>query len=461
MKKLIVFSVIFALVAGSVFAADVGVEVFGKATLLQGSNEEKVDEFKDGKPTYTTAHENTTAYGIGRIRINASGATEDGTIGGSLRYDAGGNAAGWVWWKPAEIFRLQIGSNGGDGEFGLEGVTGWGYYMLACETIIGNGNTWGGGAINGLIFRNAFYGGWNAPGIMITSKPIEALTINLAFPINGGIAYKEYKQFTAQITYNIDGVGLAGITYQNSLFEHAGSNFTINPDGTVSGGPNNDNPYVRAYFGLTSIENLGVDIGIGYKFADTWYENNVAEIGGLKAGNEFTSTVNNPLYVGLGVNFSADALGVKARILGEFGGSKVSDVTTYTISGGKSESKSKTTTLADDWGMLIDVQPSFAINETLTAYLSLGIGFRTGNEYIDQEESTKKGDTVIAVDNSSEVGWHVQPYIVITPSYWSGSFFAGFRLESPAGQYYYNGDKGDVKNRVLLWSIPIGITCSF
>jgi opacity protein-like surface antigen len=454
MKKLIVLSVIFALVAGSVFAADVGVEVFGKATLLQGSNEEKFDSYNDdGKPIYTTKDYNTTDYGIGRIRVSASGATEDGTVGGSLRYDAGGSAAGWVWWKPSDLFKLQIGSNGGDGEFGLEGVTGWGYYMLACETIINNGNTWGGGAlwigggVGNFIFRNAFYGGWNAPGIILTVTPVEALTVNIGLPLGtDDAAYKEYKKFTAQITYNIDGVGLAGVTYENSLFEHESGAF---------GGTNNDNPYVRVYFGLTSIENLGIDFGIGYKFSDSFYKNSITETGGKKGGDEITYTYNNPLAVGVGVNFSSGALGVKARILGEFMGSSVVDKTAYKDDK-KDDDESYSHTLSTGWGMLIDVQPSFAVNETMTAYLSTGIGFWTGEESTDPEAEEWKAKA----ETRSLFAWHVQPYVAITPSYWNGTFFAGFRLESPNG-YFYNGEKGDVRNRVLNWSIPIGITMSF
>ncbi|WP_461247463.1 hypothetical protein [Treponema sp. R6D11] len=455
MKKLIVLSVIFALVAGSVFAADVGVEVFGGVTLLKGSSEER----EDGD-SYTTKYHNSTAYGINRVRINASGQTEDGTIGGSLRFntqlaDDGVKGYGWVWWKPSELFRLQIGSNAGDGEFGLEGVTGWGFYALANEVITNNGNTWGGGAIDNIITRNAFYGGWNAPGFIITSKPIEPLTINLAFHVDGGIAYKEYKQFTVQVTYNIDGVGLAGITYENSLFEHDGKTGTQGGF-TIADGANNDNPYVRAYFGLTSIENLGVDVGIGYKFPDTFYVNSVSETGGKKTGIESTYTVNNPLYAGVGVNFTSGALGVRSRIVGEFLGNNVKDLTVYT----NGDSKTFSTKLADNgWGMIIDVLPSYAINETITAYLSLGIGFRTGKESVEKYDDD--GKAVIAVDNSSEVAWHVQPYIVITPAYWSGAFFAGIKFESPANDVYYNGDKGDVRNRTLYWSIPIGITASF
>jgi len=160
MKKLIVLSVIFALVAGSVFAADVSVTVFGTANLFEGSNAEKLDVPSSGdKPVYTTREYVGTGYSIGRIRIDANGALEDGTIGAYLRFEgshdgtspSGVQAWGYVWYKPADILKITFGSNGYDGFFGLDGVARWNYYQLGSDVGFIS-ESWKFGA--------SFFGGW-------------------------------------------------------------------------------------------------------------------------------------------------------------------------------------------------------------------------------------------------------------------------------------------------------------
>ena len=486
MKKLIVFSVIFALVAGSVFAADIGVTVLGAAQLLNGNDKQELKETKDdGTPVYGNKNQNDTDFGIGRINIEASGALEDGTIGGWLRFRAGGgqgsNVEGWgkVWWKPIDAFQLQLGANP-DGEWGLDGVAGWNFYQLACDvSIIDNGNTWGWGytGLGDVKFRDAFFGGWGEPNALIFNvTPVEALEIHLAFPIGQASvpAYKEYQKFTVQAKYNIDGVGTAAITYQNGFGHEDG---TRGGGTAIYSGETNDPSKLFIYFGLSSIENLGVDIGVGLTLPSdvthtvTYYgaEGTPDE---NKKLSETTITKNYPLNVGVGVNFSSGAFGVKARVLAEFLGSTETDKARYNLDGSKVTTGNATENykLGDGLTMLIDVQPSFAVNETMTAYLSMGVGFKTGwdeRDMVLNSDGTPKvesGNVVyeITADPRSEFAWHVQPYVVITPSYWSGAFFAGFRLESPIGRDNLPGKDGkENMTRIVNWSIPIGISFSF
>ena len=506
MKKLIVFSVIFALVAGSVFAADVSVEVHGKAELLKGNDvKENVEKDKTKAPDYQNANKNSDSFGIGRVRMSASGATEDGTIGGSLRYDAGGSAAGWVWWKPVDAFKLQIGTNP-DGEFGLDGVAGWGFHMLANEVLPElNGHIWSvGGAYDGsgytllpVKYRDAFFGGWGG-AVMFTVAPVEGLTVNIGLPLGtNDAAYKDYLKFTAQVKYDIGGVGTAGITYQNGLGHEDGKieNILVGTKGTptdgvpgvpiyddkgeiigktpgtpgsdgapttgtplkVYMGDTNDPSKLFIYFGLTSIENLGIDVGVGLTLpSDVVHTEKYQTADDKKKAEETTVTKNYPVSAGLGVNFSSGALGVKARVLGVFAGSTVTEVTTYAADGSKK-------TISDERGdgltMLIDVMPSFAVNEKMTAYLSLGTGFKTGWDVLDKVEDGKK---IYKQETRSEFAWHINPYVAITPSYWNGTFFAGFRLDSPITRYNTPDKDGkEVMTRIVNWSIPVGITVSF
>jgi len=460
MKKLIVISVIFALVTGSAFAADVSVEVFGSANLLQGSNAQEEYTDSDGNSGKFRTVENTTSFGIGRVRIGASGQVEDGTLGGWLRYDAGGSASGFVWWKPSDLIKLQIGANP-DGEFGLDGVARWGFYQLAGEVVVKADNAWGNSswAWSGLDanFSSAFYGGWGEPGIVLNITPVDALAINLGIPLGaGGSAYRVYKQTTIQAKYNIDGVGTAGITYIGNLAEEDPVLAVSNIDPTDSAfdekapigfSASNDSPQIIAYFGLTSIENVGIDIGIGYKFGDTYSKTDSA------TKIKTTESVNEPFAVGAGVNFSSGLFGLKARVLGQFGGSM-----TYEYEDGSTKIKE---TLSTGTAVLFDVLPSYAVNDKLTVYLSAGIGLLSGVEELYYKLDSN--GAVEIVNNTpqfthktldSVTAWHVEPYISLTPSYWSATFFAGFRLESKGAK--------DVKdNTIVNWSIPIGITCSF
>jgi opacity protein-like surface antigen len=485
MKKLIVLSVIFALVAGGVFAADVGVEVHGKATLIQNSTAEHPDGMSGDTPKYALDY-NTDAFAIGRVRFGVSGETEDGTIGGWGRIQAGsygGGVVGWgfVWWKPIDAVKLQIGSNAGDGEFGLEGVTGWGFYALANETITPNGNTWGGGVI-GAKFRDAFFGGWNAPGIILNITPTEAFAINIGIPLSTSTwAWEDYAKLTLQAAFNIDGVGTAGLTFVGDTMKDEGAfspttektkvpnmfDSDGNPiylEGPKAGGgeflgSNNDNPTMFVYFGLSAIENMGIDIGIGYKFADTYAYEVDTVVAGTKYTNTTTITNNNPLAVGLGFSFSSDAFGIKARLLGEFGGSYVyEEKSTVPLFKGDSY------TLGTGLSVVLDVLPYFAISDNFTFYLSAGFGTYTKWDYIDAEATAKAtdGKSVVTTTDSAQFGWHVQPFICITPSYWSGAFFAGIRIESPTDKYPTVDSKGVItNNRFINWSVPIGITASF
>jgi opacity protein-like surface antigen len=468
MKKLIVISAVLAslvLLASPAFAADVSVEVFGKAEILNGSTGKTVKDGvdDDGNDKYAVPNLGT-AFSIPRIRIGASSEIKDGAIGGWLRFDVNNygygfgetnkyladnsipielgdigityvTPSGFVWWKPVDMFKLQIGVNP-DGEFGLEGVTGWGFYSLACETIISNDNVWGGG-YTGIDskFRNAFYGGFSGAGVILTFTPIEDLVFNFGIPIDGDSAYKVYKKSTAQVAYNIKGVGKAGITFISGSYDDDG----VFDKDDIFTGPNNDNPEMYAFFGLRASENLGIDFGIGYKFSDSYIhkEENSGKT------TQTTMKANNPLAVGLGVGFKSGTFGLNVRLMGQFIGS--TDIKTA-VDGVSTTSYS----LSDGYAVLFDILPSIDIGDILTIYMSAGLGIAGGKEIIDPTDPSKK------VSADSVIGWHIQPYIVITPDYSSDSFFAGIRLERSV-----NKDNGGNGGQYLNWSIPIGITFSF
>ena len=424
MKKLIAILVVFALVAGSIFAADIGVDVFGNVVLADGSSE--LDSA--GDPAKPDA---TASGGNGRIRISASAEKEDGTFGGWLRFNAGSygggvDAFGYVWWKPIDQFKFQIGTNGGDGEFALEGITGWGFYCMPCEVIISNGNVWGwGGALandgKSTRFRNAFYGGFNS-GAILTITPADMVAINIGIPFyQGGKGEKIYKETTGQVAFDIEGIGKAGITYEGGMNE---VNFDpANPESFDGSGSK-----LFAYFGLSAVENLGIDIGVGFTFP--------------VKDDDLKLNYNAPVAIGLGASYNMDAFGVNFRAMVEVGGKRSGDaVKGYLNAFGDGDDSVST-----PFAMLLDVLPSFAVNDNLKVFLSFGLGMVGENKYKANGADVKE---------DSLLTWHVEPYIVVG-NQWSAAFYAGFRLESPTDK---GGKKGE--DSYINWSIPLGMTIGF
>ena len=388
MKKLIAIAVVFILAVGVAFAADVSVDVIGKLNLLQGDS-------KDGSKVQADG-------AMSRFRIEASGQNEEGTFGAYGRFTTssyGGeiNAYGLAWWQPHEIFKLTIGSNG-DGLYDhLQGTSVWNFYQMANEVgiTVQDYSNFG--------FRGAFFGG-GGNGAYLELKPLETLQIVAFIPfMEGGDAVNIYKQFIGQVTYNLSGIGTIGLTYRGSTNEQMKYN---------EWGPLNSKLY--GYFGLSAIENLSVDLGVGYMIPVT----NEVEVGTKKVDE----TYSGPVAVGVAVNFTKGDLGIKARAQGQLG--------EKWVRGGS--------TTKGIMRFSADLLPSFAVTDTVTAYLDTGLAM------------TKAPEVTGSTTPDAVVGWHIMPYVSVKASWWAPNFFAGVR---------FWGDGGD--DKITNWSIPLGITFSF
>jgi hypothetical protein len=399
MKKLIAIAVVFVLAVGVAFAADIGATVIGKIIPIQGSSEEGSDV--------------TTGGPFRRVRLSASGQNEDGNFGGDVRFETvwdgdggtwGGTAKGWgwVWWKPLDILKVQFGQNP-DGHFGLDGNTRWQFYKVAGDVDVATEN-W--------IFSEAFYGGYNGNGLYLTLTPIEPLEINLAVPVSanwGGKAEDVYKKTNAQVTYNIGGIGKVGVSYAGAL-----NKLTWDDEGNLGA----DASKLWGYFGLSAIENLAIDLGVGYYLPVTEE---------TPAGSKINTTCSKNVALGLGVNFETGALGIKARVQGQFGGNVKVD---------KDSTPLPTVVTAD-------LLPSFAINDKISALLDTGLNMTKPDG----------GDAV--------VGWHIMPYVTVKANFWAPNFYAGFRFESDGVKKARNAAGKLVEdptgNTIVTWSVPIGI----
>ena len=418
MKRLFFLSMFFALIASVVFAADVGAELIGMTSIISGDSTENSKLQAGGWPG-----------GLRRARAYAGGQNEEGTFGGWFRFETYGpgnpDFHGNAWWKPIDQFKLMLGVNP-DGDYSRDGVTRWGFYQIGGDTNVVE-ERWA--------FGQSFYAGWNENGALLTITPIENLLIFLGIPFSsGGEAADVLAKLHAQVAYDISGIGNFALTYTGGLGHKdavagtPGYSWIDNdnnpatppvwgpiPGVTVGGSDEvNDPGKLYAYFGLSAIENLGIDIGIGYTLPYT---------------REDKTIVNKPIAVGLGVKFDSGAFGVKARFQGQLAGSWKPD-------GG---TEWKNDTVID-----FDILPYYAVNDSLTALLSAGLQMVTpgDNEY----GPAGKPDTII--------GWHIEPYVTIKSSWWAPNFYAGLRIES-------DGMKNADDKIVTKWSVPIGIIFSF
>jgi len=314
MKKLIVLSVVLALVASAAFAVDLGGTVIGGVNLVNG-------QAGDGASSDVMG-----GAQMKRIRIEGGGEAGEGKFGGYFRLDHedkgaedNGGLAGNAWWKPIDQVKIIVGSNGGDGFYGKEGVTGWMFYQTVSDaaTIVNPGNCWGGsysgGGDDNIIFRNAFYGGdGGGNALRLEIKPIDILGINIVLPYYMGTetwgAPKDgkledlFNKITAQIDLNFD-FGNIALTYTGK--KDAGD--------------------IYLYYG-GSFGDLGLDFGFHYNL-----EKDAA------------------MGVGLGLKYATDSFGLKFR-------------TVATLGGGDKFTK-----------LLADVMPFFPLGDNLTAFVSVGL----------------------------------------------------------------------------------------
>ena len=422
MKKLIAIAVVFALIAGTAFAdTSVGGQVFVAGTLLQGNNIEDSDigNAAIGNDQYNTAIKVTFSEGPagGRIRILGKNAGE-----GDIFDEAFG------WWRPIPQLRIQIGSNQ-DGDFGTAQISGWGF---TGENKNNGGNQgamaeysgWGEGRNHSR--TTGWYGGTGGtPNLQFSIFATDDLTINIWFPWQGNtIAGLAFLKVNAQVKYSIPQIGTATVSFESNtgyLKADPDSWYKTEQTGT---------PKVFASFYLTAIENMGVDIGLAYKFP---------------LDNTETKVVTNyPFEVGLGFRFGSGDFNFKLRASADFGTSTITDGTELDAS-----KDAKVTTIS------ASILPSYKVGD-MTIFFYAGLDVRSVADW----EKTAAGSMYRANEASSNIGWFVNPYVFVPAG--GLRFKVGFQLWS-------DGTKADLDNNAanglegakVNWSIPFGFYAYF
>jgi len=441
MKKLIAIAVVFVLAVGIAFAADIGAEVLGMTNIIMG------DTIKD-----TELYASTWPGGFKRGRVFASGQNEEGNFGAWFRFEVYGvgnpGLHGYGWWQPLDQIKLTIGVNP-DGFYGRDGVAGWGYYQVAGDVGIVK-EFWD--------FGNSFYGAWGKKGALLEIKPIDPLLIWFGVPFGemtaptkeddpysfpqqkdkdgniGWTAKDTYQKLHAQVAYNLGSIGEIAVTYTGGF-----NKLSYNSDKSGVAAYSADASKLYAYFGLKAIDNLGIDLGVGYTLPvkkDKYTDKAGKEQDLTDGSKNIFVTYNNPVAIGLGIHFTAGDLGIKARVQGKVGGSIKAE---KAILPGQDDQGKPTAvdTLKLDTEFVFDLMPYFAVTDKVTAHLDTGLGLK----------KSEWEDSVIA--------WHIEPYVTVKASWWAPNFYAGIRFET-------DGKKVGTDQKVpLYWNVPIGIAFAF
>jgi opacity protein-like surface antigen len=334
-----------------------------------------------------------------------------------------------------DMLKILVGSNGYDGFIGREGVTGWGFHQTVTDTGVGFGgdgvwspNIYGvtsminmGGMledmadpekiVGSLTYRDAFFegGGDGGNAVYLFITPTDMFGINIILPFFAPPGTKTADVFgkaVVQADVKLEGMSFS-LTYQGGLGSkdesEAGANDAVLDPGKLF-----------LYANLGMVENLGIDIGIGYTLPGSMSDGDV--------------TISAPIAAGLGVKYDMGDFKVKFRTVASFGGSvKVKDVDDPYVPG---------------FGLLLEVLPYFAVNDNLTVYAGIGYGMK-GKDKAGGEE----------IDKTDQSGFSFNPYIVVGEE-WGPKFIAGIKI-------WQSNAKDKEDNKYINWAVPIALCVGF
>jgi hypothetical protein len=329
MKKLISFSVIFALLAGMVFAQESSISfgAWGRGVFAplivetapqaygEAAKENPLDpNSKDKKGENYAGAGVTWGEPFARIGFSITGNTEFVGFALDINGEAGdsvnvGDFAS-IWAKPfgSDLLKLTVGQFLEDTLRGKIDVdTGFENFVL--------GDLGKDAIFNRFASAGSTYGG--APnGFMLSSAPIEGLFIG--FMVNGDIwanktrAADAYRYMQIGAGYNIDGIGHIRAQYIGGYLGKDNDPTADDYDPAKDKKDKNKPARAEVAFALTAVDNLLVDIG-----AKIWFP--VSGYGKPDGAPPDESKKSYGIGLGLGADFRADAFSVKAELVGNMG----------------------------------------------------------------------------------------------------------------------------------------------
>jgi hypothetical protein len=492
MKKIIVLTLILAMAAGSAFAVDVGAEVNVGAKLIMADNSKRVNN------TELAPMEPTGSIGLQTLRFSGSGESDDGTVGGYLRFDGVGgdfNGRGYAWWQPIEMIKLILGNPaGGDGVWGTEGNAGWNFNGRPGDRgIASNGSTWGSWPYaNGGAYRNAFYGGFDATSLMLEIKPAEVFGLNIGLPYNGKLL-DIFSKLHLQANVSLDGIADIHLTMVGTT-PYGGVDFS----GTqVFQYHNNEGLAPQFYLSadLKMLSGIDLNFGVALKLPEKVEGSRAVKASDPAGYLNLSGTKNHEVAVGLSAKMGVtDTFGFKARLMAKFGGSleetfKSNSPDDYgSFFGGYGYDLNAarntfelTTKTPDPFIFAFDVLPFFAITDNLTLYADLGIWIKGATEtettytvngreplyFRAPKAAPYNGYGFEEKETKAEFGWHINPYVRIGAE-WGPAFWVGINIYTKGDESLQPEDPAwslvkpePEKYTKIQFEIPIAIGISF
>lgn len=282
MKKLIAFSVIFALVAGAAFAQ------------VSGAVETRLFL---ADITFGDDVEAVTRGDIGAAHIQLAGQNTEGTLGGLFRLRNTDIVRGdawfhrvFVWWRPIQQMRIFLGIDN-DGMFDTSSIAGWSFHAGGNDYMFNHHWDW---------WREVFPGNWDGFGLALSFWPIDGLNLNLAIPV-GGLGWPQATSAQVGTQRNLEDIYPWGLRLQGSyaLPDIGLIQFVYNLGDKDTGMgdhfANNDNHWGR--FGLSFLLNSldGMDILVGGSVVIPDGENDAK------------------IHVGAAFTYAGEGFGVKLR----------------------------------------------------------------------------------------------------------------------------------------------------
>jgi len=500
MKKIIAISVMCALLVGAAFAeTTVGGKIHIGGQILNGDS--------DNNSYFGTGEMSPDWYNT-TIAVNFGDATAGGKM--SLHNKSPSFYDYFVWWRPIQQFRMQVGVNA-DGDFGTAKITGWGFTGEAKNSLGAIGEY--SGPVFGLAHaRTGFYGGTGeTTNVAFSVFPIDGLTVNLWIPLKGENAPTTFLKTELNAVYKIEDIGDVTFSFQGNGFKYreadpdkAGSRvkdieyadkvkaadeaiektgkgeaYYEKPSWWVT--EQTGTPKFWLSFYLTALENMGIDLGLAYQLPLKYSYDKMTKVYDKDDWRyNYSYEQNYPFEIGLGYRLSLGDLTFKLRTAFSVGGSTKSTfegvalkdlvegkkdddgntIVASTINSGAGTIEYPTLTTKET-KISVNILPSYKIGK-MTAFLFAGIGIQA----TDSWEKTVGGVNIkegIYYNNASNtvVSWFVNPYLHI-PAGDGLRFQVGFQLYSDGlkSPYYKDGVR-NFDSAKISWAIPFGFYTYF
>jgi hypothetical protein len=498
MKKIMVFLVLFVLLAQAIFAEIRFRGEFKGSLALRGifnmenTNGDPAGGIKgdDGLYDQPWFYSYFAPYAM-RARFRVDAANENNTLGGFFRlsilpaywmnashleyYELNEAPLGSIWWQPVSQFKATIGHFSGRGD--MIGK------IYLCDEVILPVAYWG--RYHPDRFNSSWTNrlvhawGWEeeAVGFSIELFPVTGLYIAATLPLlqeyrkfglgefrKDGIldlpsdpAYDERKvpagdifaQTGVRVAYTIRGFGQVVVSWDGgtgTLSRYSPSSQTRNFFGF-------DAQFINAHVNLTAVRNLRASIGfeipmpisryyrgIDVKMGSTWDPDELE-----KKNGAFTRQF--PYGLDIRAAYTAGDFSIGSGLAGYFGG--------YLDAPGWQEVNAEGGRIDDPVEIGISLNPAYKLFK-----LDVGIvGEIKFVEYINSDILAHPFTfTGFHGDRGSWFSFNIIPYI--SKAYGGGSAWAGFQIR---GQPYagFKDDDGTSWKTLILWSIQTGITYSF